>query len=136
MPASGGCHRPPLCAPHLTCPLLLHPPPGCSEIVNELIYCTRKGGRISVIGAYAGYANHFNIGAVSLGSAARHLHLRSLPCTPASQCRSATWKLALVFLPVSSDLAGDSSNNRTPGKKTPLEHCDPATPMCSSWRRV
>lgn len=34
-----------------------------SEILNELIYCVRKGGRISVIGAYAGYCNHYNIGA-------------------------------------------------------------------------
>jgi threonine dehydrogenase-like Zn-dependent dehydrogenase len=34
-----------------------------SEIVNELIECCRKGGRISIVGAYAGYCNHFNIGA-------------------------------------------------------------------------
>lgn len=35
-----------------------------SEIVNELIYCCRKAGRIALIGVYAGYANHFNLGAL------------------------------------------------------------------------
>ncbi|PSC68261.1 Sorbitol dehydrogenase [Micractinium conductrix] len=35
-----------------------------SEILNELIQCCRKGGRVSIAGAYAGYANHFNIGAM------------------------------------------------------------------------
>jgi threonine dehydrogenase-like Zn-dependent dehydrogenase len=34
-----------------------------SEILNEIIYATRKGGFIGVIGVYAGYCNHFNIGA-------------------------------------------------------------------------
>ncbi|CAL5229597.1 g12955 [Coccomyxa viridis] len=34
-----------------------------SEILNELIFCCRKGGRIGVVGVYAGYCNHFNIGA-------------------------------------------------------------------------
>ncbi|KFM26394.1 S-(hydroxymethyl)glutathione dehydrogenase [Auxenochlorella protothecoides] len=34
-----------------------------SEVLNEMIEATRKHGRISVIGAYAGYCNHFNIGA-------------------------------------------------------------------------
>ncbi|PRW58268.1 glutathione-dependent formaldehyde dehydrogenase [Chlorella sorokiniana] len=34
-----------------------------SDILNELIECCRKGGRIAVAGAYAGYCNHFNIGA-------------------------------------------------------------------------
>ncbi|EFN59413.1 hypothetical protein CHLNCDRAFT_8842, partial [Chlorella variabilis] len=33
-----------------------------SEIVNELIECCRKGGRVAIAGAYAGYCNHFNIG--------------------------------------------------------------------------
>ena len=43
-----------------------------SEILNEIIYATRKGGYIGVIGVYAGYCNHYNIGAfmekVRLGS--------------------------------------------------------------------
>ena len=34
-----------------------------SEIINELIEGVRKGGRISVVGVYASYANHYNIGA-------------------------------------------------------------------------
>lgn len=33
-----------------------------SAIINELIYAVRKGGRIGVIGIYAGFTNHFNIG--------------------------------------------------------------------------
>ncbi|BDA44776.1 Uncharacterized zinc-type alcohol dehydrogenase-like protein [Coccomyxa sp. Obi] len=34
-----------------------------SEVLNEIIYCTRKGGRIGVVGVYSGYTNHYNIGA-------------------------------------------------------------------------
>ena len=34
-----------------------------SEIINELISAVRKGGKISVVGVYSGYANHYNIGA-------------------------------------------------------------------------
>jgi threonine dehydrogenase-like Zn-dependent dehydrogenase len=34
-----------------------------SEILNELISGVRKGGKISVVGVYSGYANHYNIGA-------------------------------------------------------------------------
>jgi len=34
-----------------------------SNILNEIIMCTRKGGRIGLIGAYVGYTNQFNIGA-------------------------------------------------------------------------
>ncbi|EIE21552.1 GroES-like protein [Coccomyxa subellipsoidea C-169] len=34
-----------------------------SETLNEIIFCTRKGGRIGVVGAYAGFTNHYNIGA-------------------------------------------------------------------------
>ncbi|XP_024400198.1 uncharacterized protein [Physcomitrium patens] len=34
-----------------------------TEVINECIYAVRKGGRIGVVGAYAGYANHFNLGA-------------------------------------------------------------------------
>ncbi|KAG0623445.1 hypothetical protein M758_3G175400 [Ceratodon purpureus] len=34
-----------------------------SEIVNELIYSVRKGGRIGIVGDYVGYSNHFNLGA-------------------------------------------------------------------------
>jgi threonine dehydrogenase-like Zn-dependent dehydrogenase len=34
-----------------------------SSILNELIKCVRKGGRISVVGVYSGYCNHLNIGA-------------------------------------------------------------------------
>lgn len=34
-----------------------------SEILNQLIAVCRKGGRLSIVGVYAGYTNHFNIGA-------------------------------------------------------------------------
>jgi threonine dehydrogenase-like Zn-dependent dehydrogenase len=34
-----------------------------SEILNEIIYATRKGGNIGIVGVYAGFCNHFNIGA-------------------------------------------------------------------------
>jgi threonine dehydrogenase-like Zn-dependent dehydrogenase len=39
------------------------------DMLNELITSVRKGGRISIIGVYAGYVNHLNIGeaAVSKG---------------------------------------------------------------------
>ncbi len=33
------------------------------EIVNECIETVRKGGRVSVIAAYVGFVNHFNLGA-------------------------------------------------------------------------
>jgi len=33
-----------------------------SDILNELIRCTRKGGCISIVGVYSGFTNHFNIG--------------------------------------------------------------------------
>ncbi|KAH7277137.1 hypothetical protein KP509_39G035700 [Ceratopteris richardii] len=33
------------------------------EVLNEIIYTVRKGGRISIIGAYGGYVNHLNVGA-------------------------------------------------------------------------
>ncbi|KAG6542235.1 hypothetical protein Mapa_016363 [Marchantia paleacea] len=33
------------------------------EIVNDIIYNVRKAGRVSVVGAYAGFTNHFNLGA-------------------------------------------------------------------------
>ncbi|KAI1793930.1 GroES-like protein [Ganoderma leucocontextum] len=35
-----------------------------SEIANEMIVSTKKGGRCGVIAAYVGYTNHFNIGAL------------------------------------------------------------------------
>ena len=35
-----------------------------SEIVNEMIMSVKKGGRCGLIGAYSGYTNHFNIGAL------------------------------------------------------------------------
>ncbi|KAI0073080.1 GroES-like protein [Panus rudis PR-1116 ss-1] len=35
-----------------------------SEIVNEMITSVKKGGRVGIIAAYAGYTNHFNIGAL------------------------------------------------------------------------
>ncbi len=35
-----------------------------SEIVNEMITSVKKGGRCGLIGAYAGFTNHFNIGAL------------------------------------------------------------------------
>ena len=34
-----------------------------SEMLNEMFYAVRKGGRVAVVGVYSGYANHFNIGA-------------------------------------------------------------------------
>jgi threonine dehydrogenase-like Zn-dependent dehydrogenase len=34
-----------------------------AEIINEIIYATRKGGYIGIVGVYAGFCNHFNIGA-------------------------------------------------------------------------
>lgn len=34
------------------------------EIVNEMIMSVRKGGRVGLIAAYAGYANHVNLGAL------------------------------------------------------------------------
>ncbi|EPT03929.1 hypothetical protein FOMPIDRAFT_1115061 [Fomitopsis schrenkii] len=35
-----------------------------SETVNEMIMSVKKGGRCGIISAYAGYTNHFNIGAL------------------------------------------------------------------------
>jgi len=35
-----------------------------SETPNEMIKLVRKFGRIGLIGVYAGYTNHFNIGAL------------------------------------------------------------------------
>ncbi|KAI0652251.1 GroES-like protein [Trametes meyenii] len=35
-----------------------------SEIVNEMLMSVKKGGRCGIIAAYAGYTNHFNIGAL------------------------------------------------------------------------
>ncbi|KAH9937092.1 GroES-like protein [Fomitopsis serialis] len=35
-----------------------------SEIVNEMIMSVKKGGSCGIIAAYAGYTNHFNIGAL------------------------------------------------------------------------
>eukprot|EP00879_Flechtneria_rotunda_P000578 GHRR01000686.1.p1 GENE.GHRR01000686.1~~GHRR01000686.1.p1 ORF type:complete len:446 (+),score=129.49 GHRR01000686.1:589-1926(+) len=34
-----------------------------ADILNEMITSVRKGGRISIVGVYAGYVNHLNIGA-------------------------------------------------------------------------
>jgi threonine dehydrogenase-like Zn-dependent dehydrogenase len=34
-----------------------------SEMLDEMIYSVRKGGRISIVGVYVGYTNHYNIGA-------------------------------------------------------------------------
>ena len=42
-----------------------------SEIINELITAVRKGGKISVVGVYSGYANHYNIGAFMVRRACR-----------------------------------------------------------------
>lgn len=33
-----------------------------SDMLNEIITCVRKAGRISIVGVYIGYTNHFNIG--------------------------------------------------------------------------
>ena len=35
-----------------------------SEIINEMILAVRKFGRIGITGIYAGFTNHFNIGAI------------------------------------------------------------------------
>jgi len=35
-----------------------------SEILNEMISCVRPYGRIGITGVYAGFTNHFNIGAI------------------------------------------------------------------------
>ncbi len=40
-----------------------------SETPNEMIFLAKKMGRIGLIGVYAGYTNHFNIGALMEGSA-------------------------------------------------------------------
>lgn len=32
------------------------------DMLNEMIVACRKGGRISIVGVYAGFVNHFNIG--------------------------------------------------------------------------
>jgi threonine dehydrogenase-like Zn-dependent dehydrogenase len=34
------------------------------ETPNEMIFLARKFGRVGLIAAYAGYTNHFNIGAL------------------------------------------------------------------------
>ncbi|GIL44617.1 hypothetical protein Vafri_2144, partial [Volvox africanus] len=34
-----------------------------ADILNELIYCCRKGGTIACVGVYVGMTNRFNIGA-------------------------------------------------------------------------
>ena len=34
------------------------------EIINEMLTSVKKGGRIGVIAAYAGFANHVNLGAL------------------------------------------------------------------------
>lgn len=34
-----------------------------ADMLNEIFNCCRKGGRVGVIGAYAAYTNHLNIGA-------------------------------------------------------------------------
>jgi len=34
------------------------------ETPNEMIFLTKKFGRVGLIGVYAGYTNHFNIGAL------------------------------------------------------------------------
>jgi threonine dehydrogenase-like Zn-dependent dehydrogenase len=34
-----------------------------SDMLNEIIYCVRKGGRIGVVGVYAAKTNNYNIGA-------------------------------------------------------------------------
>lgn len=35
-----------------------------ADMLNEMINATRKGGRISIVGVYSGFVNHFNIGAL------------------------------------------------------------------------
>lgn len=33
------------------------------EVLNEIVTCVQKGGRIGIVGDYVGFCNHFNIGA-------------------------------------------------------------------------
>ena len=33
-----------------------------ADMLNEMITAVRKGGRISIVGVYAGFVNHLNIG--------------------------------------------------------------------------
>jgi len=35
-----------------------------SDIISEMVYCVKKFGTVSIIGAYAGLTNHFPIGAL------------------------------------------------------------------------
>lgn len=49
-----------------------------SEMLNEIIYGVRKGGRIGVVGVYAGYCNHFNIGAFM--EKGMHMAAGQTPC--------------------------------------------------------
>lgn len=32
------------------------------EMVNEMVYMVRKGGRLFIIGVYVGYINYYNLG--------------------------------------------------------------------------
>ncbi len=34
------------------------------EVINEALESVKKGGKVGVIAAYAGYSNHFNVGAM------------------------------------------------------------------------
>eukprot|EP00877_Chromochloris_zofingiensis_P012796 jgi/Chrzof1/7770/Cz02g36040.t1 len=34
------------------------------EVLNECLVAVKKGGRVSIVGAYAGWTNHFNVGAL------------------------------------------------------------------------
>lgn len=35
------------------------------EVLNECLVAVKKGGRVSIVGAYAGWTNHFNVGELS-----------------------------------------------------------------------
>ncbi|CAL5229613.1 g12974 [Coccomyxa viridis] len=51
---------------------------GPSDTINEILFSTRKGGKIGVIGAYVGFCDHYNLG----GFMEKHLHMAGgqTPC--------------------------------------------------------
>jgi threonine dehydrogenase-like Zn-dependent dehydrogenase len=60
-----------------------------SEIVNEVIYCIRKFGRMVLIADYTGPTNHFNIGAMM----EKHLYVSGGQATVQKH-----WKMVLRYI--------------------------------------
>lgn len=56
-----------------------------ADMLNEMITSVRKGGRISIVGVYAGFVNHLNIGACRQAATA---HSRSSNQTLVARCKS------------------------------------------------